>query len=154
MTGHDNGVITIALSEAGDIERGAGCRWENLTGPFSATSDMKWATIIGTCWCAIEGSWMLLGKFLATIRWITARLYAATTRKGRPQPGRRATSPPMRRLTPGGFCRDLCALSPYRRHAGDGGQFRHADRPGRRPHRRSAREGRIWPPMRSRTSTP
>jgi hypothetical protein len=109
MTGHDNGVITIALSEAGDIERGAGCRWENPTGPFSATSDMKWATIIGTCWCAIEGSWMLFGKFLATIRWITARLYAATTRKGRPQPGRRATSPPMRRLTPGGFCRDPCA---------------------------------------------
>lgn len=50
-------------SEAGDIERGAGCGWENLTGPFSATSDMKWATIIGTCWCAIEGSWMLLRNF-------------------------------------------------------------------------------------------
>ena len=79
MTGHEDGVVTIALSEAVDAEReqrrkamGDG-RWASLIAPCSDTSVTRSAIMSGIAWCATAANSRRAARCSATTRTITRR---------------------------------------------------------------------------------
>ena len=97
MTGHENGIITIALAEADDIERERrGSGWASLTAPFSVTSATRSGIISGTCSFMTEGGLRKLAeRYSVTTMRITRRRCNGTTKRVRHRPGSSATCRPM-----------------------------------------------------------
>ena len=108
MTGHDNGVITIALSEADSAERERrrsemGEPYRTLLGHFRHEVGHYFWDVLGA---TAVGS-RRVARSSATSARITARRSSDTMPRGHSQTGASALSQPMRRRTPGRISRRL-----------------------------------------------
>ena len=86
MTGHDNGLITIALAEADDAEREK--RRTSMGEPYRtllATSATRSAITTGIGWCVTTAGSTPAGRCSVTTARTTTRRSSGITRKERPQ---------------------------------------------------------------------
>ena len=122
MTGHDDGLITIALVEATTPSgRSAGRRWASPTARCSAISATRSATGTGTGWCATAVRWTHAGRSSATTTVDYGEALQRHYANG-PKPNWQDeyVSSYAGAACLGGLRRDLGALPPHRRYAGDG----------------------------------
>ena len=85
MTGHDNGVITVALEEADDAEReNGGPRCTSPIARCSVTSATRSAHYYWDVWCVTAASWTAFARSSATSGRITGKRCRTTTPNGAP----------------------------------------------------------------------
>ena len=133
MTGHDDGVVTIALAEAdsAEMEKRRARIGRALSQRCSAISGTRSGTIIGISWCATAASSSNAARYSVTIRRTTRPRSSATTSKARPPNWpERFVSAYADLASMGGFRRNLGALPAHRRHARDGERVWAQDRAG------------------------
>ncbi len=150
MTGHDNGLITINLAEADDSERERmrrqmGEPYRTLLGHFRhEIAHYYWDRLVRDA-PGIEAFRQLFGDEREDYGAALQRHYA----NGPPPDWQERFVTSLRQHPPvGGLGRDLGALFPHGRHAGDGVRLRHAGSSARDQGRRPFDRDRLRSPQR------
>jgi len=95
MTGHDTGLITLALTKPTTSNaNGAGSTWASRIAPCSDISATRSEHYFWTCWCATASSSPPASPWLATTAWYDEALQRPTPRIS-PPAGSRINSPPL-----------------------------------------------------------
>ena len=145
MTGHDNGLITLALEEADDVEREKRRTimhepYRTLLGHFRHEVGHYFWDVLVRDGGLTEACRKIFGDETVDYGQALQAYYANGV-----APNWRETF--HQRLchvaSVGGFCRDLGALPPHRRHAGNGARLRTIRAPAAGAARRARRPGRF-----------
>jgi len=147
MTGHENGVITIALIEADDAEResrrrGMGEPYRTLVGHFRHEVGHHYWDLLVRDAGLLDACRAVFGDDSQDYEAALKRHYEEGTPPDWQQHSvsAYATTHPL-----GGLRRDLGALPPHRRHAGDGERLRHGGEAASRRGGRARRAHRLRP---------